>query len=46
MKKAINNLVAAVMSLANVSLFFAANTASSAWSYQPKEPAGLEKYRK
>jgi cyclic lactone autoinducer peptide len=46
MKKAMLSLVAAIMSIANLSLFFAANSASSIWNYQPKEPSGMNKYKK
>lgn len=46
MKKSFYGLLAAILSFANFNLVLAANSASSIWNYQPKEPDNIKKYKR
>lgn len=45
-KAIIAKLLTSAVSLSCLSLFVAANTASSAWLYQREEPEALKKFKK
>lgn len=45
MKKVLLGLFSLAISLANVAVFFAANSSSSGWNYQPKEPDSIKKFK-
>ena len=44
-KKIIPKISSLVVAVASLSLCFIANSASSTWCYQAKEPDGIEKYK-
>lgn len=45
MKKILLGLFSFALTLANFSIFLAANSASSIWNYQPKEPDSIKNYK-
>lgn len=45
MRKMLFGLLSLAISLANVAVFLAANSSSSIWNYQPKEPDSIKKIK-
>ncbi len=45
MKRILIGMFSLALTLANFSIFIAANSASSIWNYQPKEPDSIKKFK-